>query len=85
VLGNLTYASYLIHFPVQLCVAMAFGALGMAIPGDSPLLFIGFIGGTLLASYFVFKDFEMPAQRWLRNAYKGQRPLQAAVRTGRAG
>lgn len=85
VLGNLTYASYLIHFPIQLCVAMAFGAMGVAIPGYSPLLFIGFLAGTLIASYFVFKNFEMPAQRFLREAYQGQRPLHETVRSGRPG
>lgn len=85
ILGNLTYASYLIHFPIQLCVAMAFGAMGIAIPGYSPLLFIGFLGGTLTASYFVFKDFEMPAQRFLRKAYQAQRPTHETLRSGRPG
>ena len=83
VLGNLTYASYLIHFPIQLCVAIAFTALGMAIPGYSPLLFCCFIGITLLGSYFVFKHFEMPAQRFIRDAYKGRQPLPEMTRGGR--
>lgn len=78
VLGNLTYASYLIHFPIQLCITLAFGWMGRAIPAYSEGLFVSFIGLTLVVSYWVFRLFEMPAQDFIRRQYSARRaPLPA--------
>jgi peptidoglycan/LPS O-acetylase OafA/YrhL len=65
-LGNLTYASYLLHFPLQVGIALACGALGMAVPWASPWLWLGFVGATLGLAHLCHRWFEMPAQRWLR-------------------
>jgi len=65
--GNMTYASYLLHFPLQLMLVIVFGEIGAALPFYSTGFFLLFIGGTLAASYFVYKYLEFPAQRVLRS------------------
>jgi peptidoglycan/LPS O-acetylase OafA/YrhL len=66
-LGDLTYGTYLLHFPVQLVIALWF--VGRAVPPDligSPyalILFIAVVAGIAALS---FKFIEMPAQRLLR-------------------
>lgn len=66
--GNLTYASYLIHFPVQ--VAMMLVLDGWDIPSASlfygPVLLPAYLILTLGLSFPVFHGFERPAQHWLR-------------------
>ena len=66
--GNLTYASYLIHFPLQLTIVL--------ILESTPFTAVDlFYGPWLLPAYLilvlglsvpVFRGFERPAQQWLR-------------------
>ncbi|MBW4651632.1 MAG: acyltransferase [Kaiparowitsia implicata GSE-PSE-MK54-09C] len=65
-LGSLTYASYLLHFPLQLTVAYAFSLAGIPLDSTSSVLFVLFIGGTLVLAALCYRHFEMPAQRGLR-------------------
>lgn len=65
--GNMTYASYLIHFPLQLTIALICTALQQEIPYYSPTFFAGFIIATLILSYFIFRFFELPARVYIRN------------------
>ena len=58
--GNMTYASYLLHFPLQLALVILFSALGASLPFYSTVFFCLFLTGTLLASYFVYKYLEFP-------------------------
>lgn len=67
-LGNLTYASYLLHFPLQVAIALACGLLGMVVPWASVWLWLLFVGATLALAHLCYRWFEMPAQRWLRGA-----------------
>lgn len=64
--GNVTYASYLLHFPVQLAVASYFTSRGENIPYRSELLFLAFMVGTLTLSVLVYRRFELPAQQHIR-------------------
>lgn len=64
--GNLTYSSYLLHFPLQLLIALYFGISGRAIPMYHAPLFMFFIGVSFLAAYFVYHCFERPVQALLR-------------------
>jgi peptidoglycan/LPS O-acetylase OafA/YrhL len=64
--GNMTYSSYLIHFPLQLVIAIYFSGIDQKIPGYSNAFFVGFIAATLLASHYIYKLFELPAQNHLR-------------------
>jgi peptidoglycan/LPS O-acetylase OafA/YrhL len=65
--GNMTYASYLLHFPLQLALVIVSAGLGFSLPFYSTGFFCLFIGGTLLISYFVYKYLELPAQQMLRS------------------
>jgi peptidoglycan/LPS O-acetylase OafA/YrhL len=66
-LGNLTYASYLIHFPFQIAVMLVVGALAIDPHFVASPLFLGFYVGTvLLLSHFIYRRFEMPVQNLIR-------------------
>lgn len=64
--GNMTYSSYLIHFPIQLALALVCNWRGVAIPYHSAAFLALFMSATLLAAYFLYRWFELPAQQWLR-------------------
>lgn len=78
-LGNLTYSSYLIHVPIQITLIMLLDAFfgGRAVV-NSPVFFVCYLGGVLLASYFTFRLVELPLKLKLR-AWLGAAP-RAAVR-----
>jgi peptidoglycan/LPS O-acetylase OafA/YrhL len=66
-MGNMTYSCYLLHFPIQLSIAVAFSLLRLPIPYDDRLFCAAFVAGTLIASHFVYRHFEAPAQRLIRS------------------
>lgn len=65
--GNMTYASYLIHFPLQLTIALACSLLHREIPYYSHVFFYGFMLSTLILSYCIFRFFELPSRIYIRN------------------
>jgi peptidoglycan/LPS O-acetylase OafA/YrhL len=65
--GNMTYSSYLLHFPIQLMIALGFALFGVPIPYYDTTFFVVFVAMTLLASYFTYYWFEAPAQNLIRN------------------
>jgi peptidoglycan/LPS O-acetylase OafA/YrhL len=65
--GNMTYSSYLLHFPLQLTLVIVCGWLDVSLPIYSAEFFCLFMAGTLLVSYFVYEYYELPAQRMLRS------------------
>jgi peptidoglycan/LPS O-acetylase OafA/YrhL len=64
--GNLTYSSYLLHFPLQLLVVIAATASGLALPLTNPLFLLAYIVGTLAVAALSYRAFEVPLQNWLR-------------------
>lgn len=66
--GNMTYSSYLLHFPIQLMAVLGFTFLRAPIPLYDSTFFGLFIGTTLLAAYLTYRYFEAPAQRLIREA-----------------
>lgn len=71
-IGDLTYSSYLLHFPLQLILATAVAAF--SIPPEvfySRALFIVFFAVLVTASYVSYHRFELPLQRWIRKRYAG--------------
>lgn len=75
--GNMTYSSYLIHFPIQLAIVLYFGHVREPIPYESPVFFVAFMGTVLVASYYIYRLFEMPAQRFIRRRF-GRNAIAAA-------
>jgi peptidoglycan/LPS O-acetylase OafA/YrhL len=75
-LGNLTYASYMLHFPMQLATMLILGALSVPV---QPLAYSGwfmlaYLGTVLSAAFVVFRWVERPAQAALRGF--GRRPYR---------
>ena len=64
--GNLTYSTYLIHFPLQLLTAIGCAAAGVVLPVQSPLFLIAYLTATMIAGRWLFLHFERPAQSWIR-------------------
>jgi peptidoglycan/LPS O-acetylase OafA/YrhL len=66
--GNMTYASYLLHFPIQILIALVAGEEGRWLSVYNPWLLVGFIVGTFTLAYFVYRYFEAPVQTRLRKS-----------------
>lgn len=66
--GNLTYASYLTHFPVQIAIVLVLESAALPAEGlfYGPWLLPGYLILVLGISIPVFHRFERPAQVWLR-------------------
>ncbi len=64
--GNMTYSSYLLHFPIQLMAVVGFATVRAPIPLYDGMFFGLFIGTTLVASYLTYRYFEAPAQNLIR-------------------
>lgn len=64
--GNMTYSSYLVHFPIQLTAVLGFAFVRAPIPLYDSRFFGLFIGTTLLSAYLTHRYFEAPAQRLIR-------------------
>jgi len=66
-LGNATYSSYLLHFPLQLLIVIFVDAVGWQRNiFYSPIAFIAFLAGVVGLSLVVHRYFEMPAQSFIR-------------------
>jgi peptidoglycan/LPS O-acetylase OafA/YrhL len=64
--GNLTYSSYLLHFPFQLAIGLGFAMYGAPIPFYNASFFVIFVAATLMASRLTYLYFEAPAQDLIR-------------------
>jgi peptidoglycan/LPS O-acetylase OafA/YrhL len=64
--GNMTYSSYLLHFPIQLIIVELFAAAQRPVPLYNDMFCAAFIAATLLASYVAYRYFEAPAQALIR-------------------
>jgi len=69
-LGNLTYASYLIHTPIQLFIIYTINNFNLRIIRfENISIFFCFIFIVYFFSYYVFKYFEKPASTWIKKFY----------------
>ena len=66
VAGNLTYSSYLLHFPLQLMLVLLFSSIGVAPDVTSLATLLAWLAMTLIIAAYCYRHFEMPAQSWLR-------------------
>jgi peptidoglycan/LPS O-acetylase OafA/YrhL len=81
-LGNATYSSYLLHFPLQLLMVTVVDAIGW--PRSifySPVSFLGFLAAVLGLSLLVYHYFEMPAQNFIRAAVRVSRKRWSGAAT----
>ncbi|MEY4763799.1 MAG: hypothetical protein RI907_472 [Pseudomonadota bacterium] len=65
-LGHTTYASYLLHFPVQLTLMAAATAGGFSWPVQEAWFLLAFLGGVFTLAALSYRRLEVPAQAWLR-------------------
>jgi peptidoglycan/LPS O-acetylase OafA/YrhL len=79
--GNMTYSSYLLHFPLQLAIVLCFAVFGRPVPVYDGALFAVYLLTTLLLSYLAFRYFEAPAQNLIRGALlRMDDPAKVALR-----
>lgn len=69
IIGDITYSTYLLHFPMQLLIIGCTVYLGVKIDYESKEFFVLFFASLVLCSVFVYHYFELPAQRYLRNKF----------------
>lgn len=77
-IGNITYSSYLLHFPLQLLfgLSVSFGFLDPHFY-TRPSSLLAYFSLLIPASYIVFLKFELPAQQSIRGWYgRLQKPQQ---------
>ena len=76
-LGNATYASYLLHFPLQLLIVILVDAIGWRRDMFSrPGIFVGYLLVVIGSSLLVHRYFEMPLQKAIRAGAKRRHKLQ---------
>jgi peptidoglycan/LPS O-acetylase OafA/YrhL len=73
VLGDISYAAYLVHFPLQLTMVVLATSWGVTVDYDQPIVLIGFIGALVVISAIAYKAFEKPIQAELRRRMLHQR------------
>lgn len=67
-LGNLTYSSYLLHFPIQLTAVIFVDAAGLSREVFlSPQALFLYLATVLVLGYAVFQYFELPVQNAIRS------------------
>ena len=71
ILGNLTYASYLLHIPIQLIFIFLFYKFNISQNLFSKFYFFTFFVFFVYAiSYYIFKCYEKPASFFLKNKFE---------------
>jgi peptidoglycan/LPS O-acetylase OafA/YrhL len=78
--GNMTYSSYLLHFPLQLAIMIGFTLASRPVPVYSGALLAVYLLTTLFLSYVTFRYFEAPAQRFIRAALRRDVPSREVLR-----
>lgn len=66
-IGDITYASYLLHFPLQLCWVMFLSYANVQVDFLSVTIFLTYFGLVIGFSFASFHWFEKPVQLWLRH------------------
>jgi peptidoglycan/LPS O-acetylase OafA/YrhL len=74
VIGDITYATYLIHFPLQLGILLAAKHFGFIIDFYAPTTFLLFFSTVVLVSIPIYHLFELPMQHLCRRQLLGDSP-----------
>jgi peptidoglycan/LPS O-acetylase OafA/YrhL len=78
-LGDLSYAIYLIHVPLQMVFLAIMRVRKVAVPTESPWLLAGFAAVLLVAATATHYGFERPARRWMRQRLEASPPPATAA------
>lgn len=81
-IGDISYSSYLLHFPLQIVFALVFDCMGFdRVVFYQPWVMLSFFMVLLPMSLACHRWVERPAQRWLRNSRLAgvRRPGRVAV------
>lgn len=65
-LGDLSYAVYMLHVPLQMVVLSYLRARGASAPTEKPWFLAAFIGVLFVLAALTHRFFEVPARTWLR-------------------
>jgi peptidoglycan/LPS O-acetylase OafA/YrhL len=76
VAGNMTYSSYLLHFPLELTIASVYLYQAATIPFYSHKFFAFYMTTILVLAYLCYRFFEMPSQGLIRQRYLRRTPLR---------
>lgn len=68
-LGELSYAIYLVHVPVQMVIIGFLRERHRDVPVTSGLFVGQFFVAVLVVAFFVHQFFELPARRWVRRRF----------------
>ena len=79
-IGDLTYATYLIHFPIQLYMILFIRESGISADFASPVMLLIYLAAVVLLAIPVHYGFELPAQQWLRQRLLSSPPAQTQKR-----
>ena len=71
-IGDITYAIYLTHFPIQLAVLLIAKYYGLIIDFYSPVSFLLFFSSVILVSIPIYHYFELPMQQLCRRRLLGE-------------
>jgi peptidoglycan/LPS O-acetylase OafA/YrhL len=75
-IGNISYSSYLLHFPLQLALVISGQLLAWnQMIFQSPLMLGAFYITLIIISLVSYHQFEMPAQKYLRGKWIPAKPL----------
>ena len=70
IIGDISYATYLLHFPVQLSAIWITRYYGITLDDTDTIWFVLFLGIVILVSVPTCYFFELPAQLFLRRHLK---------------
>jgi peptidoglycan/LPS O-acetylase OafA/YrhL len=73
IIGDITYSTYLIHFPLQLLIIYVASTFDFAIPYRSPFVLVLFLATLLAISIPTHYLFERPAQSFFRKLLLSER------------
>lgn len=77
--GNMTYSTYLVHFPMQLAVAIVVVAAGITLPLSEAWFLLAYLAAVIVVGRVVFLRFEAPVQNLIRAATLSPKGARAAA------